>query len=81
MFRLMRTTLNIDDEVVQAAKSIARARSVSLGKVVTELLRKGLEAESRPGNRHVDSGFPVFTVPSGARPITLDDVKSAEDEP
>ena len=75
----MRTTLNIDSDVVHAANSIARARSVSLGQVVTELLRKGLKDESRaPASSK--SGFPVFAISPEAAPITLDDVKRAEDE-
>ena len=75
----MRTTLNIDSDVVHAAKSIARARSVSLGQVVTELIRKGLKEESRPAS-YAENGFPVFNTSQDAAPITLEDVKRAEDE-
>lgn len=75
----MRTTVNIDGELLQVAKSLAQARSVSLGTIVSELMRKGMEAERRP-SAHRKSGFPVFSVPRGARSITLEDVKKAEDE-
>jgi hypothetical protein len=38
----MRTTLDIDDDVLQAAKEIAANRSSTMGKVISELVRKGL---------------------------------------
>ena len=38
----MRTTLDIDDEVLKAAKEIARRRGTSAGRVVSDLLRKAL---------------------------------------
>ena len=80
MFSPMRTTLNIDSDVVQAPRSIARARSVSLGPVVSELIRKGLEAERRPKSNDPQTGFPVLSLSQVASPITLDDLKRAEDE-
>ena len=75
----MRTTVSIDDDLLLAAKALAAQRKVSIGKVISELMRKGLNAETRiePGR----GGFPVFPVPSNARPITLEKVKEAEEEP
>ena len=73
----MRTTLNIDDDLLKAAKSIAGARSVSIGAVISDLVRKGLEASIR---RRSKSGFPVFPVAPGSAPISLEDVKKLEDE-
>ncbi|HDY82024.1 MAG TPA: CopG family transcriptional regulator, partial [Halieaceae bacterium] len=35
----MRTTLDIDDDVLEAAKEMARIEHVSAGKIVTKLLR------------------------------------------
>ncbi|MBI3987909.1 MAG: type II toxin-antitoxin system VapB family antitoxin [Lentisphaerae bacterium] len=77
----MRTTLTIDDELLAAARSLARDKSESIGEAVSELIRRGLSAT--PGVRKAprDSGFPVFSVPSGAPPITLEDVRRAEDVP
>lgn len=72
----MRTTLQIEDDVLQAARSLAQTESKSLGQVISELARKGL----RPQNRGCDrSAFPVFDVPSDAFPITLERVKQAEE--
>ena len=39
----MRTTLDIDDDVLQAAKEIAQNRATTAGHVLSELARKALE--------------------------------------
>jgi hypothetical protein len=75
----MRTTLTIDDDLLAAARSLARARSEPIGRVLSDLARRGMNATPRAGKRG-QKGFPVFRVPSGARPITLEDVKTMEDE-
>ena len=73
----MRTTLNLPDDVYQAARSVAAFKGVSLGAAVAELVRQGLGAEPR-----IDAGkaFPCFTVPEDAEPITLERTLSAEDD-
>jgi hypothetical protein len=71
----MRTTLDLDATALAAARQLAVHRSQSLGTVVSELILKALQAEAPSARR---SGFPVFA--GGNRPITLDDVKRAEDE-
>jgi hypothetical protein len=38
----MRTTLDIDDDILQAAKELARAEKKTAGQVISELARKGL---------------------------------------
>lgn len=40
----MRTTLTIEDDVAEAAQSLARASGRSFGQVVSELMRRGLRA-------------------------------------
>lgn len=74
----MRTTLTIDDDLLAAARALARSESRSVGEVMSDLARRGLR-ENRSARRA--GGFPVFSVARGARPITLDDVKKIEDEP
>ena len=76
----MRTTLTIDDDLLAAAKTIARDRSESIGKTISELARRGLNATPRAGRARRGSQFPVFTVPRHAHPITLQDVRKAEDD-
>ena len=75
----MRTTLTIDDDLLAAAKSLARANSESVGHVLSELARRGLRDASRVDMGH-EGAFPVFSVHANARPITLDDVRKLEDE-
>jgi hypothetical protein len=76
---MMRTTLTIDDDLLAAAKTLARAKSESVGRVLSDLARRGLSGDSRAPKRRTE-GFPVFPVPRGAHPITLDDVYKLEDE-
>ena len=38
----MRTTLDIDDDVLDAAKELSRRKKLSAGKVVSQLLRQAL---------------------------------------
>lgn len=71
----MRTTLDLDDTALEAARQLATHRAQSLGRVVSELILKGLQADG-PALRK--AGFPVFGTKAG-RPITLDDVQAAED--
>lgn len=44
----MRTTLDIEMDVLSAAKEIARQKQVGVGKVVSELLRQALTGNTNP---------------------------------
>ena len=72
----MRTTLDLSPTALEAARQLATHRAQSLGTVISELILKGLRAET-PVTRK--GGFPVFAGSVG-KTITLDDVKAAEDE-
>ena len=73
----MRTTLRLDDDVYETARSVAALEGTSIGKVVSRLARRGLNpAPARAGRK----GFPVFDVPAGAPPITPALVRQALDE-
>ena len=75
----MRTTLQVDDDILQAAKALARSQQRSLGKVISDLARRGLQPS---GKQSVHRGFPVFMVAADAHPVTDADVKAAlDDEP
>ena len=54
---LMRTTLDIDDDVLQAAKELAAVRRMTAGQMLSELARQAL-APSRAGK--VRNGVPVL---------------------
>jgi hypothetical protein len=72
----MRTTVDLDADILQAARSLARSQRKSLGRVLSDLARGGL-APRREGSRR---GFPVFRVSSHAPPLTLETVARALDE-
>ena len=72
----MRTTLEIDDDVLRAARSVASAEGKNIGKALSELARRGLAPQRQSKTR---SGFPVFDVDPDAPPITLEMVKDALD--
>lgn len=75
----MRTTLTIDDDMLAAAKNLARARSESVGRVLSDLARRGLGVTAHAAHKR-EGGFPVFDVEPGAHPISSDDVNRLEDE-
>lgn len=73
----MRTTLDIDDSVLLAAKAIARDRGVSIGSALSLLARRGLDEGSHTSR---SNGFPVFAVSGSSSPITLDVVLDHRDD-
>jgi hypothetical protein len=73
----MRTTLNLDDDVLDAAKSYAGSRSIPLGEAVSLLVRRGL---SVPCPTRRVNGLLVFAPPAGEPPVTSEQVRRLEDE-
>jgi hypothetical protein len=73
----MRTTLNLDDSVLEDLKEYADRRSLALGKAASQLLRKGL-ASSTP--TRMVNGFVVFDIPTEPRKITTQLVKKIESD-
>jgi len=71
----MRTTLDIDDSVLAAAKEIAGASNSSAGAVISDLARKGLTLLTRPSRRR-PPGFPTFPVSPGAPPLSSSKVRA-----
>lgn len=72
----MRTTLEIDDDVVGAARELAALEKRSLGSVISDLARRGLT----PAQVGVDGALPVIRLPAGGAPITPEMVRRALDE-
>ncbi|RFU23411.1 antitoxin [Geodermatophilus marinus] len=72
----MRTTLDLDDDVLAAARELAASERRSIGSVVSELARRGLT----PARVESDGALPVIRVPSGTPPITPSMVARALDE-
>ena len=75
MIHNMRTTLDIDDAILAAAKEVAGSKGSSAGAVISEWARKGLSASSGKASRS-KSGFPMFSVPANAKPLSTATVKS-----
>ncbi|MBV9491964.1 MAG: CopG family transcriptional regulator [Verrucomicrobia bacterium] len=59
----MRTTLDLDDDVLDAARGLAALRKQTLGKVVSDLARQGLRPAS--AELKVRGGIPVLAKRSG----------------
>jgi hypothetical protein len=75
----MRTTLDIDEDVLQAAKEIAANRATTAGRVLSELARKALEPKRAP---RVRNGVPLMPRrPKGAPRPTMEQVNRLRDEP
>jgi hypothetical protein len=74
----MRTTINLDDDVLETTRAIARAERRALGAVVSDLVRRGLV----PPQARIDEddGFPVFRVRQPAQSITDEMVRAALEE-
>ncbi len=72
----MRTTLEIDDDVIAAARELARDEGTSIGSVVSDLARRGL----MPARVERQHGRPVIRAPAGAPPITPEMVRRALEE-
>lgn len=79
----MRTTLEIDDDVLAAAKELSRQQGRTAGEVVSALLRQALTGgAAAAGGRRTRSAAPVAGfrpfAPRG-RPVTNDAVNALRD--
>lgn len=74
----MRTTVDIDDDILHAAKELATRRRSTAGKVLSELARRGLEPPV--SGRAVRNGVPILPYRSGARRVTMRVVNRLRDE-
>lgn len=72
----MRTTLDIEDDVLCAAREIARREHKSTGKVVSQLLREALAGQSRQ-SAPVVGGFRPFA--SRGIPVTNEEIDQLRD--
>ncbi len=72
----MRTTLELDDTVLVAARALARDEAISLGAAVSELARRGLRAGASTARSA--GGFPVVDT-GDAPPVTLELVNRYRD--
>lgn len=74
----VRTTLNLDDDVLETARMMAARERKSLGMVISGLLRRAVEpAAQAPSERN---GIPLFPVSRSARAVTPEIVRELLDE-
>lgn len=75
---MMRTTLDLDENLLAIARVRAKERGISLGAAVSEMMRQGLRVPVQAGR----SGFPVFEPPPGA-PVVTDELvaRYRDDDP
>lgn len=77
----MRTTLDIDEDVINAVKAIAEAQKSSSGKVISELARASLKPRrNRPIKYRTRNGVPLFPHRPGGKPVTSEMVKRLQEE-
>jgi hypothetical protein len=75
----MRTTLDIDDDVLQAAKEIAASHGRTMGKVISDLARKGLAPPKQ--KVRVRNGVPLLPPRDpGSPPLTVEFLNKLRDE-
>jgi len=77
MIAIMRTTLDLDADVLQAVKEIGALRGRTAGQVLSELARKALEAKR---TYRVRNGVPVLPRRPGAPILTVERVNQLLDE-
>ena len=70
----MRTTLDVENDVLDVARALATARGVSVGAALSELARRGMSARVPIDTR---SGFPVFQIPAGSPSFGPEEVEAA----
>jgi hypothetical protein len=73
----MRTTLTIDDDVLELARCMAQARGITLGEAVSILARRGIP---KVGLKRSESGILVFDVPEDFPVVNDETVRKLLDE-
>jgi ribose 1,5-bisphosphokinase PhnN len=78
---IMRTTLDIDDDVLRAAKELAQRERVSAGQVVSRLLRQAMTASGSQGpvTPVGVAGFRPFSSPN-PQVVTNEQVNALRDQ-
>ena len=74
----MRTTIDLDEDVLQAARELAVSQSSTIGKVISQLARKGLEPARQ--RVRVRNGVPLLPPAApGTGRITMKRVNELRD--
>lgn len=70
--RCMRTTVNLDDDVLRAAKELAALRGHTLGQTLSELIR--ITLGTGRNEEKLRNGVPLLPATTDPRLVTSEDV-------
>ena len=76
----MRTTLDIDDDVLLVARERARKYKISTGQALTGMAREGLNRSTVASRRGRKSPLGITPLPRNGEAITNDHVNRLRDE-
>jgi hypothetical protein len=71
----MRTTVNLDDDVLRLVAEYAESRSLTLGRALSELVRKGLAAKQP---MRIVNGVRVFDLPPNSPTVTSQKIRDLD---
>ena len=74
----MRTTLDLSQDVLLAAKEMAAREKVSMGEIISQLARKSLRTSDEPQSRGFRNGFPMLS--ATGKVITSEFIKALMDD-
>jgi hypothetical protein len=74
----MRTTLNLEDDVLETAKMLADQERKPLGMVISGLIRRAVEPAAQVAGER--NGIPLFPVSQGALAVTPEIVRELLDD-
>lgn len=74
----MRTTLNIDTDVLSTAKALAEQTSRTVGEVVSDLMRKAIESKNAVKVQK-RNGVPIFKATTQKTHLTIDEINDLRD--
>jgi hypothetical protein len=72
-----RTSVNLSPETIEIVQRYKDAKGISVSAAVNQLIQR---SEPKPSRLKLVDGFLVLDVPYSGKPITLEDVKRAEDD-
>ena len=73
----VRTTITLDDDILELAVRQAKLRGLSLGKTVSDLARRGLNSPTLSESK---DGIVVFRLPADSPKISTESVRKLESE-
>lgn len=74
----MRTTVDLEEDVLAAAKELAAARRIPMGRLISDLLRTAMAPKRRPDQ--IRNGVPLLPATPGRGPVTMSLVNRLRDD-